>query len=217
MKHSECILTVTFSLPATSPLTRAICSFPSIRLSKPTILNVPLSVGILATTSIFISCSVFFLYLIKSAIVIIFKLCFLAKISKSGTLAIVPSSFKISHITATGVSPQILHKSTVASVCPSLSRTPLSFAINGKICPGLVKSLATELISANFLIVVSLSAIEIPVVVLSFASTDTVKAVHFASVFLALIGSKFNLTAYSVDIGVQVKPLANVAIRLILS
>ena len=177
----------------------------------------PLSVGILATTSIFISCSVFFLYLIKSAIVIIFKLCFLAKISKSGTLAIVPSSFKISHITATGASPQILHKSTVASVCPSLSNTPLSFAINGKICPGLVKSDDIEFLSANFLIVVSLSAIEIPVVVPSFASTDTVKAVHFASVFLAVIGSKPNLIAFSDDIGTQVKPLAFVAIKLTLS
>ena len=148
---------------------------------------------------------------------IIFKLCSLANTSKSSILAIVPSSFKISQITDTGASPHILHKSTVASVCPSLSRTPLSFAINGNICPGLVKSVATEFISANFLIVVSLSAIEIPVVVPSFASTDTVKAVHLASVFLAVIGSKFSLTAYSLDIGVQVNPLAYVAIRLILS
>ena len=56
------------------------------------------------------------LYLIKSSIVPIFNLCFFAKVNKSFFLAMVPSSFKISTITAEGSSPASLAKSQPASV-----------------------------------------------------------------------------------------------------
>ena len=51
----------------------------------------------------------------------------------SCTLAIVPSSFMTSQITPAGEAPASFAKSTAASVCPGLVKTPPSFAINGKI------------------------------------------------------------------------------------
>ena len=51
-------------------------------------------------------------------------------------LAIVPSSFITSQITALGFNFANLDISTEASVWPALSRTPPVFATNGKTCPG---------------------------------------------------------------------------------
>ena len=84
---------------------------------------------------------------IKSSIVIIFKLWFLSKFHNSGVLAIVPSSFIISHITPAGFNPASLAKSTAASVCPALFNTPPSLATKGNTCPGLLKSSGLALLS----------------------------------------------------------------------
>src|SRR3989338_9248241 len=75
-------------------------------------------------------------YLIKSAIETMQKLNFLAISSKSGRLAMVPSSFKISQITADGFKPANLDKSIEPSVCPLRTKTPPLRARSGKICPG---------------------------------------------------------------------------------
>lgn len=53
-----------------------------------------------------------------------------------GILAIVPSSFVISQSTPIGFNPANSIISTLASVCPSLSRTPPDFALKGNTCPG---------------------------------------------------------------------------------
>ena len=55
--------------------------------------------------------------------------------------------------------------------------TPPFFATSGNICPGLLKYSAFFEGSARSFIVLSLSPVDIPVVVPSAASTDTVKAV----------------------------------------
>ena len=100
----------------------------------------PKGVGKVACASRVIKRSVFNRYFIKSATVINFMLCFCANLNKSSLLAIVPSSFTISHITAQGSSPASLAKSTDASVCPVRESTPPFLAISGKTCPGRRKS-----------------------------------------------------------------------------
>ena len=62
-----------------------------------------------------------------------------------------PSSFIISTKAPAGSKPASIEISIVASVWPALLKTPLFFAFNGKICPGLPKSsgLVAWLISDN--------------------------------------------------------------------
>ena len=72
----------------------------------------------------------------RSSIEPILKSCLSAIFWSSGNLAIVPSSLKISTITADGSNPAILARSQPASVCPALVRTPPACAISGKIWPG---------------------------------------------------------------------------------
>ena len=50
--------------------------------------------------------------------------------------AIEPSAFIISQMTPLEPQPESFAISTAASVWPALWSTPPSFAINGKICPG---------------------------------------------------------------------------------
>ena len=64
---------------------------------------------------------------------IILRSNFLATINKSGSRAIVPSSFIISQTTPAGLKPARRDKSIAASVCPVLRKTPPSFAERGKI------------------------------------------------------------------------------------
>ena len=80
-------------------------------------------------------------------------------------------------ITETGSYPQIFAKSTDASVCPFLSRTPPFDAINGNKCPGFLKSLDFFCGLRISFIVLYLSPTEIPVVVPSSESTEIVNAV----------------------------------------
>ena len=57
----------------------------------------------------------------------------LTKFFKSSILAILPSSFIISQITAEGFNPANRAISMAASVCPALDNTPPLRATNGKI------------------------------------------------------------------------------------
>src|SRR5215217_4341135 len=66
--------------------------------------------------------------------------CSLENFSKSGTRAMVPSSFMISQITPAGLKPASLARSTAASVWPARCRTPPSFARKGNTCPGITRS-----------------------------------------------------------------------------
>ena len=117
------------------------------------------------------------MYLIKSAIEMIFRLCFFANSNSVFPLAIVPSSANISHITPLGLSPASLARSMLASVWPALLKTPPSFPTIGKMCPGLAKSLSFDFSSMMTLMVSNLSKAEIPVVVFFEASTLIVKFV----------------------------------------
>ena len=69
----------------------------------------------------------------------------------------------------------------MASVCPRLAARPPSWAMSGKIWPGLMKSSAVELKSAKALIVLARSFALMPVVISCLASTVTVNAVRFVS------------------------------------
>ena len=133
-------------------------------------------------------------------------------------LAILPSSFRISHITPDGYSPASFGKSTDASVCPALLNTPPSIDLNGKIWPGLEKLDASILGSTSALTVFDLSEAEIPVVTpLPFKSTETVKEVPYTSVFLPTIRSKPNSLHLSDSREQQIKPLPSLAMKFIIS
>ena len=133
-----------------------------------------------------------------------------------GVLIIVPSSSIISQHTPHSLSPASLSKSTVASVCPFLTSTPPLLATRGNTCPGLLKSSGFESGSMHFLIVYPRSLAEIPVVVSTW-SIETVKAVSWLSVFSDTIAGKLSFLAISLLIGVQMSPLAILAIMLIFS
>ena len=60
--------------------------------------------------------------------------------SRSGSRAIVPSAFMISHSTAAGVRPASAARSQQASVCPARASTPPGCAISGNTWPGCTMS-----------------------------------------------------------------------------
>lgn len=103
---------------------------------------------------------------------IIFKFSASANWRSFGNLAIEPSSSTISHNTATGSNPAKIERSTEASVCPALFKTPPSLYLRGKIWPGRLKSSGLECLDARANIVAALSRAETPVVVPYFASYD---------------------------------------------
>ncbi len=78
----------------------------------------------------------------------------------------------ISQITPAGLRPARRVRSTEASVCPALTKTPPFLALSGKICPGVIKSDAFAPGSINACTVLDLSDAEIPVVTPLDASTE---------------------------------------------
>ena len=105
----------------------------------------------------------------------ILRPCVCANSTRSGSRAIVPSSFMISQITAAGVRPARRARSQPASVWPARTSTPPACAITGKMWPGCTMSegFASGAIAART--VRARSAAEMPVVTPSAASIDTVK------------------------------------------
>lgn len=93
--------------------------------------------------------------------------------------AIVPSSFVSSHKTAVSPRPASFTRSTLPSVWPLRSKTPLSLACRGKTCPGWDKSSGLAPRAIAVFIVCILSAAETPVVTPSLASIEMVNAVWF--------------------------------------
>ena len=94
-----------------------------------------------------------------------------------------PSSFKISHITAELFFFANFDISTDASVCPALTKTPPSRAIIGNTWPGETISFFLTFAFVAILIVLDLSWADIPVVIPLLASIDTVKAVWCLDLF----------------------------------
>ena len=128
-----------------------------------------------------------------------------------------PSSFRISTITAAGSQPASLAKSTPASVCPARFSTPPSLAISGKMWPGCTISVALASCATAARIVVARSAAEMPVVTPSAASIDTVKLVENCASFLSTIKGKFRRLQRSAVIGRHTRPRACLTIKLMAS
>ena len=162
------------------------------------------------------SLSCFFLYSCRAFIEVNFSPHSFDISIRSVFLIIVPSSFMISQQRPHSFRPASLIRSTVASVCPFLSRTPLGLAFRGNICPGLRKSLGFTSSATQALAVKPLSTADIPVVVSTW-SIDTVKAVSWLSVLLTTIWSRPSFLQYSALIGMHISPLPYVAIKLIFS
>src|SRR5215207_9395491 len=118
--------------------------------------------------------------------------CSLENLSRSGTRAIVPSSFMISQITPAGLNPAILARSTAASVWPARCRTPPAFARKGNTCPGITMSSGPVASSTATLQVWALSAADMPVVMPSFASIEAVNAVPILeALWVTICGYEF--------------------------
>ncbi len=147
----------------------------------------------------------------------ILSLCFLQNSSSCGTRAIEPSSFIISQITPAGFIPARSIKSTAPSVWPARVRTPPAAARSGNIWPGRTRSEAFALSAIAVLIVTARSAALMPVVVFSFASIETVKAVPRRAVFSAAWECRFSESHFSPVIGKHINPRPWVAIKLTIS
>src|SRR4051794_22341305 len=184
---------------------------------KPTTLKSPKSVGSPVSTTRSTSLSWRRRYAIRSATVTIFRSCLRQYSSRSGTRAMVPSSFMISQITPAGLRPARRARSTAASVCPVRSSTPPSLALSGKMCPGWTRSRGRVSGSIATWIVCARSAAEMPVVTPSRASIDTVKAVSNGDSFLAAIRSRPSSSQRSGERARQIRPRPSLAMKLIAS
>ncbi len=164
-----------------------------------------------------ISDSLWLRWWIKSAMVPIFRPCSRAKRSRSGSRAIVPSSFMISQITAAGVSPAIADRSHPASVWPARISTPPSCASSGKTWPGCTRSLGCASRATAACTVHARSAAEMPVVTPVAASIDTVNAVPCLVPLLLAIGESRNRSQRSRVSVRQIRPRPCLAMKLIAS
>lgn len=125
---------------------------------------------------------------------------------RSPTVAMVPFSCMISQMTPAGSRPASMARSVAASVWPALRRTPPSADWRGKMWPGLTRASGLVSGSARRFTVRARSAAEMPVVMPLAASTEMVKAVLSASVFLLLICGRSRFSACSEVMGAQMSP-----------
>ena len=112
-----------------------------------------------------------------------------------------------SHSVAAGRRPASRARSTAASVWPGRRSTPPSAARSGKTWPGRVRSSASVAGSASSRMVCARSAAEMPVVVLSRASTDTVNAVCLRSSLRWYIGGSPSRSQSAAVSGAHSTPL----------
>ena len=133
---------------------------------------------------------------------------------RSGTRAIVPSSFMISQRTADGFRPAIRARSTEASVCPARFSTPPACARSGNMWPGRFRSEGLVAGSIAVSTVAARSAAEMPVVVRPRASIETVKAVPKFDVFSSTIGGSSSSAQRSSVSARQMRPRPSRAMKL---
>ena len=141
---------------------------------------------------------------------------FLASSMRRGVCIMVPSSSMISQHRPTSLRPARRIRSTVASVWPLRSRTPFFLASRGNMWPGRRKSSGRTSSSTHLRAVMERSAAEMPVVVFTW-SMETVKAVSWLSVFRVTIWGIWSFRTYSSDMGMQMRPLPWVAMKLMFS
>src|SRR5918995_4423677 len=151
------------------------------------------------------------------ATVTILTPCSAENFSRSGTLAIVPSSFMISHMTPAGLRPASRERSTAASVWPARCRTPPGRALKGKTWPGMTRSSGSVASSTATLQVCARSAAEMPVETPSLASMETVKAVPMREELWVIICGISRRSSISSAIGRQMSPLPWVAMKFMFS
>src|SRR5215216_222314 len=217
VRHSEWTRTSTSSAPATSPFTSATWCLPVRRSRNAIARNSPYSVGSRTDVRRSTSFSVRRRYSIRSATVIRRRPCRSQYGARSGTRAIVPSSFMISHTTPDGLSPASRARSTAASVWPARWRTPPRRARSGKTWPGWTRSWRPLLGSIATWIVRDRSGAEIPVVTPSRASIETVNAVSNALSLRFVIGSRPSSSQRSSVRQRQISPRACLVMKLIAS
>ena len=143
--------------------------------------------------------------------------CALANTSSSGRRAMVPSWFMISTITAAGSQPAIRARSTPASVCPARCRTPPGLATSGKIWPGCEMSAweASALTASRIVCARCLALTPGPTAFV--ASIDTVKLVSCCDRLSRTISGIRSWRARSAVIGIQIRPQASLAKKLMIS
>mmetsp|Transcript_4600 Transcript_4600/g.13711 ORF Transcript_4600/g.13711 Transcript_4600/m.13711 type:complete len:242 (-) Transcript_4600:57-782(-) len=145
----------------------------------------------------------------RSDMVIVHRPFSLAKARSWSRRDMVPSALTISHRTPAGKQPARRARSTAASVCPALFRTPPSLYRSGNTCPGLLKSSGLDPGEARAWMVELLSSAEIPVLVPAFRSTDTVNAVPIESLLFlsSTMGGISSLSRSFPSIPTQMSPL----------
>ena len=143
--------------------------------------------------------------------------CSSANISRSGILAMVPSSFMISQMTPAGLSPARRARSTEPSVWPALTSTPPSRALKGKTWPGVAISSGVQSSFMTVSMVVALSWAEMPVVTPRRASMDTVNAVPNRLVFFDAIMGRPSLSTMEPSRARQMSPLPYFAMKFMAS
>jgi len=218
VKHEECSLTSTGSSFVQVPFTSAACSIPLLIWRKGINSNSPISVGSFTLSPFSIMESLSSLYLIRSLIAMIFIPNFCLSISRSGSLAIEPSSFIISTNAPPGRNPARRVRSTTASVCPARLRTPFDFAFSGNICPGLPRSEGFVPGSTSAFIVIDLSFAETPVVVSGpRRSTVTVNWVSCRDVLFPTIRSSSSSSQRSSGSATQIRPRPCLAMKFTIS
>ena len=121
-------------------------------------------------------------YSMRSAMLTRVSPCSRAKSASRGSRAMEPSSSSTSQSTPAGRNPASRARSMAASVCPCRSRTPPSAARSGKMCPGVARSSGRVAGLISTRTVRARSCAEVPVVVPSMASTDTVNGVPMRAV-----------------------------------
>ena len=122
-----------------------------------------------------------------------------------------------SQITPDGLSPASRARSTAASVWPVRSSTPPALAFSGKMWPGCTRSRGPRFGSIATWIVCARSCAEIPVVMPSRASTETVNAVWKGDSFFAAIRSSPSSSQRSGVSARQISPRPCLAMKLIAS
>src|SRR5271166_6336712 len=137
--------------------------------------------------------------------------------TRSGTRAIVPSSFMTSQITPAGLSPARRARSTAASVWPARSSTPPARLLSGNTWPGWTRSRGRLSGSIATWIVCARSWAEMPVVTPSRASIETVNGVSNLDSFLAAIRSSPSSSQRSGVSDRQISPRPSLAMKLIAS
>ena len=120
-------------------------------------------------------------------------------------------------MTAAGLRPARRARSTLPSVWPARASTPSVRARRGKTWPGDTRSSGRAPSATAALMVVARSAAEMPVLMPSRASMDTVKLVPKREPLCLAMRGSCSLSAISPDMGRQMRPRPNLAMKLMAS